>query len=783
MQNVCAECGARNEVDVEFCLFCHAFLAWDEEPDKSSSRTPSFPVDLPAPSESVFRAQAVSPGGAVTNATQTVARPTSAEPAPDPDSTTVVDTTAGLFNVEADQPSVELAATGEPALVTLRVANTSSIVDGYAVEATNAPAWLALDSEPVQLLPGTEEAVPLRLRVVSDMLVPAHKGRLTLRVESLSQAPAHSYLLVEFVVPPIDVPVRVHAEPRMLRARDRASAECDLVLDNSSSNQAVRLSFAGSDPELVVGFAFDPPEIGIAPGATESVRVTVTAPAPEPGQEVSRSLTLKAVDGGRSVDAYITLHQSTTREVEDPPVGLEVHPSLVRVEDGAPAMVRVVADNRGGAKWAHLKFRATDPEQVVDVMWIPSRVDVPPGKTAQVEARLEAPPPAAGAEVSRTVTVEASDDRRVSTAIVTLVQVTSASPLSTLELRAEPSIVRVHDAESAVVRIVVDNQHGRSAARVFLRGTDPEQALGFAFSASSVEVPPGQARPVALRLDARRPPPGQEAMRQFTITASDGQTDVEATGTLVQTSSRDAIELLSVRLDPSVLRLAPFRRGTLAARVDNRGGAYPVRVSMSGDDPENIIGFAFAPRVLDIPAGKVANSRVTVRIKRGPGASEMTRPITIVASDGHAEAQADGELIQAAVSYRPLARVLFTLLGGLAMILGAFGPWLAISGRTGLGLDVDTLARLFGVSVDLSGIERMVSAGLIAIVLGALTIFGLTGGTGRLTRLASAFGALLLVALFVAFAVVGLTISPGSGAILTFLGCIVGYVGGLLVRR
>lgn len=782
MQNICSGCGAHNEAGADFCVFCNTYLAWDDEPEK------------PTVAESVMQAaqpampvrEGIAPADVEPQADAAAAPLTRTTPPPvAPHEETPADTAGGRFRIEADQMSVDLAATGEPAVIKLLIANTSSIVDGYGIEPLDAPPWLTVHGDEVQLLPGTEEMVPLRLRIVSEALVPTQETRLTIRIKSLSQAPAHRDFSVGIVVPPLNIPVRVHAEPSMLRVKDRDSAGCDLVVDNSASNRSVHLSFSGSDPELAVTFAFDPPELDVAPSGTETVQVTATATAPEPGQAVSRSLTVTTHDGERTTDTHITLQQSTTQQVEDPLVGLEVHPSLVRVEDGAPAKIRVVADNRKGAKWTHLKFMATDPEGVVDVIWFPSSIDVPPGKAVQVEAILEAPQPKPGTEVSRSVTLKALDGPRVSTATATLVQVTSASAMSTLKLRIEPSVVRVHDSTSANVQVVVDNQRGRSVAKVVLEGADPEKAIWFNFSTPTVEVGPGQVGAAALRLDSWVPKPGQEMTREFTIAASDGQAEVKASGTFVQTSSRDAIELLSVRLDPGVLRVGPWRRGTLVARVDNRSGAQPVRIRMSGDDPENVVGFEFEPKTLTIPAGKVANSRVKVKIKRAAGDEEVTRPFTIMASDGRKDAQVDGELIQAAVAYRPFARVLLTVLGALAVILGAFRPWLGGGVKRGIDLDASTAAGLIKQSLppDLPYYVDYVSIGLVYIVLAGLMIFGLTGQTGRLTRLVAMFAALLLVALFVAAAIAKINISPGTGAYITFIGCVVGYVGGLLRPR
>jgi hypothetical protein len=265
-----------------------------------------------------------------------------------------------------------------------------------------------------------------------------------------------------------------------------------------------------------------------------------------------------------------------------------------------------------------------------------------------------------------------------------------------------------------------------------LNGGDPERAIGFTFSPPALDLGPGQIQAVSLRLDSWRPPPGQELTRQFTVTASDGYTSVDASGTLAQASSRAAIELLGVRLDPSVLRLSG-RRGVLRAMIDNRNGAQPIRVALRGDDPENIVRFAFVPSILDVPPGQVASSNVTITAPRAPAGQQVTRPFAVLASDGRSEVQAEGSLIQSSAERRPLARVLLTLFGALLMIIGAFSPWRAVSEQRGVDLTVDTFAQAFGFSLNLMGAEFLISVGLAILVLAALMIFGLTGRSGRLT--------------------------------------------------
>jgi hypothetical protein len=662
---VCDRCGEVNPVGTVFCVNCHAFLAWDQvERDErlegeGAGNTGSEQSDSEQNVETRVIPQIRVPANPPN--TSTDKRSSSLPAVPN-------DSTEGLFRIVAEQRGVTVPATGEPATLTLRVMNTSAIVDGYVVEAPGVPEWLHLDPSQVRLLPGSEEPLPVRLWVSSANLVPAQQLQLMLRIRSMSQAPAHADLPVLVTVPVLDVPIRLHPEPSLLRVRDRDSAQCTVVVDNSS-NRRVQLRFTGSDSELAVRFRFEPPVLDVGPGASESVLVSVTASRPEPGQEISRPLTVTALDGSRQVDTSITFVQSA-----------------------------------------------------------------------------------------------------------------SASPISTLAVRIEPSIVWVQDADGATLQVIVDNRRGHSGVRIFLDGSDPERAIRTTFSPPALDLGPGQVRAVSLRLDSWRPPPGQEWTRQFTVTASDGYSSIDASGSLVQASSRAAIELLGVRLDPSVLRLSG-RRGVLRAMIDNRNSAQPIRVAMRGDDPENIVRFTFAPGTVDIPPGQVASTTVTLTASRAPSGQQVTRPFMILASDGRSEVQAEGSLIQSTPERRPLARVLLTVFGGLAMIIGVFLPWRMVSELSGVDLNADTFMQVFNVGLNLAGYERLISVGLAILVLAALMIFGLTGRSGRLSRWSALLAALLVIATFVTFAVAGRDITPAPGAILVLAGCVAGYIGGLLARR
>ena len=282
--------------------------------------------------------------------------------------------------------------------------------------------------------------------------------------------------------------------------------------------------------------------------------------------------------------------------------------------------------------------------------------------------------------------------------------------------------------------------------------------------------------------------------RTITITASDGERSAATTLTLVQTASRAAFELLALRLDPSVLRLAGRRRGYVNAMVDNRRGAEPVHVSLRGDDPEGSLGFAFTPATVQVQPGAVAAVRVTVSAPRTPPGREVSRPLAIVASDGQTDTRAEGSVIQEASSRRGLARVLLTVLGGLAMVVGALMPFIHnFNDDSAVELSAEKVTaevspnfpnQNIPTELDAAGLENVVSIGLFLILLGGLVVFGLTGRSGRLTRVAAVLGAVLVVGAMVAAAsVMGEGYGPASGAVLALAGCVVGYIGGLLASR
>ena len=577
--------------------------------------------------------------------------------------------TESVLRIEPPTNPVVLPLDGSPVELALMIRNLSNIVDGYAVDVGGAPPWLVVVSDQLRLLPDTEDRIVVRFRIASATLVPAGEGSVRLRVRSLTRAPAHEIVSVVVSVPVVDAPVTVRVEPSIARVKDLDTARLSVVVDNAAANRPATVRLAGSDPELAVAFHFDPAEITIGPGESARVRLVTTSARPEPGRELTRSLTVSATEGRRRVDATAMLVQSTSLVVEDPMVELTATPSLVRLRDDDSTVVRLTLSNHAGRQWATVRLDAADPERLVHAGWSATEVRVPPGGSTDVDVRLSCPVIEPGTEVTREVALVASDGKRTARTPVTLRQSASTSPMTTL----------------------------------------------------------------------------------------------------------------GVRLDPSVVRLPNRRRGSSTVIVDNGQGRAPIRVWLRGDDPENVLAFTFTPAELEIPAGQSVTSRMAFSAPRAPGGREITRSFTVAATDGRSAATNTGSIIQSAGDRRPWARVLLTLGGAAAILLGVMQPF-ADRVVTALALDdgaVELALQQRNLRVDLVDLPGLLSVGSVLVVLAGLMAFGLTGASGRLTRWTALLAAVVLVAAAVMFRSFGL----GPGVILIGLGCVLGYIGGLLRRR
>jgi hypothetical protein len=126
-----------------------------------------------------------------------------------------------------------------------------------------------------------------------------------------------------------------------------------------------------------------------------------------------------------------------------------------------------------------------------------------------------------------------------------------------------------------------------------------------------------------------------------------------------------------------------------------------------------------------------------------------------------------------------VARLLLTLAGAAAMIVGAFGTW----NQTLAGTEL-TNRSLMQTTFTTS--TFLLSAGAIAIALGLAAVIGLPFRSGWLTRLAGALGIVMFVLFAIElFRVPGpfVTGSIGWGAWTFLAGSVVALIGGFLTKR
>jgi hypothetical protein len=164
-------------------------------------------------------------------------------------------------------------------------------------------------------------------------------------------------------------------------------------------------------------------------------------------------------------------------------------------------------------------------------------VDVAPGQVGRAQVRIDAYPPEPGRDVTRQFSVAASDGAKEVETDGTFIQSTSPPPPDEpMTIRLEPSVLRTRNRRSASATVFADNRGGSRPRRVQFRGHDPERAVRFSFNPPVIDLAPGQSGAVRVDIAAPRPDGGEEVTRPFTVAATDGSKETEATGSFIQES-------------------------------------------------------------------------------------------------------------------------------------------------------------------------------------------------------------------------------------------------------
>ena len=563
------------------------------------------------------------------------------------------------------------------------------------------------------------------------------------------------------------------------------------VVNRSSIVEGYRVEPVDAPPWLAV----TGPPTRLMPGDRSTVRVGLEARADRPvvAQRVRLRLRLSPESDPR-VRSEVEIALVVPRI--GGPVTIRTEPTVIRLRDAVQGRFAVHVDNRGSNHPRRFVLSGSDDEGVVRFALGPRTLDVPPDGVASASVQVTAPAPAAGERLERTLTVRAAAEPAVDgpppTAVVRLVQETSAAPVEVpVRIRLEPSALRTLDTPVVELTVVVDNRTGNRERRVRLTGRDPERRIGFAFRAAELWVPAGVERATPAQLHAPLPRPGDHVTRPFAVTATDGRHESEASGTWEQHAAPAPLTTARLILEPQKVVSRSAGPGRLRVQLDNRAGAAALSVRLHGTDPERVVRFGFRPDTLHVPPGGVGWADVRISASRPDGGETLTRPFAVVAEDGRGSVEAEGVYVQSAGDRRPLWRAVLTVLGALLIAVGCFRDWL-VGDPDSLLPGVSTITNAVRSAVGIAAPADTQEAALllrtlqpaertVTLLLAAVMLFGLTGAKGRLTRVTGLVVTVTIVVAVLFWRSTGL--SPADGALLVALGGVVGFVGGLFVRR
>ena len=196
---------------------------------------------------------------------------------------------------------------GESADVELTVQNASQVVEHFTATVVGLPSNDLFTCEPdvVKLRPREVGTLRMKISVPERGGLVAGPYTLGLVVKSpYSQDVSRCEELPLDVQPAPSLNVSVQPEV----ATGGKVAHYGVSLSNEG-NMPMAVTFSGTDPENRVGFRFEPKELRLEPGMAAGANLVVNSDPPLTGQEIRRSITIRAHAGETTVDKPLTFVQ------------------------------------------------------------------------------------------------------------------------------------------------------------------------------------------------------------------------------------------------------------------------------------------------------------------------------------------------------------------------------------------------------------------------------------------------------------------------------------------
>lgn len=517
---ICAVCGATNPPTVDFCRVCDAYFDWNEAQEAPAQATDEAPGETrdeaPAPATDAAAA-AASPVGP----------PDEGSPGPGRDPRAAVP-------VATIGDATVVVAPGAPGTTSVSLKNASDIVDGIVIHPEAAPSWLVVTHEDARLMPGESRTVVVTFEARPGVLVVAQQLSLVLNVRSSVDAAKFTQVTAQLAVPRVGPRPTLTPRPALVHLQDETEGSFAVSFDNRAANFPRRYRLSAHDPEDLIGARFLPPVVDVPAGESVDVEVHFLAPAPEPGREVTRQLTVTGTGDEEPVSVTVGITQRAAALPERVPVVLRLEPSHLRSSGGETAVFDVLVDNRGSGVDAHVTLSGRDPQRLVGFAFGTTAIVVHAGTVATVRAHARTAPPPPGTTESRPFSVVATDGTSEVVAAGVLEVASRAAPITTARLRLEPANLAIQRQGAYLVH--VDNREGADVLQVQLAGRDEFGKARLAFTPPVMTVPPGQVGIARLAVSSEPPPGGSTSSRRVKVTASDGRGAVEAEAVLTQTT-------------------------------------------------------------------------------------------------------------------------------------------------------------------------------------------------------------------------------------------------------
>lgn len=466
--------------------------------------------------------------------------------------------------------------------------------------------------------------------------------------------------------------------------------------------------------------------------------------------------------------------------IGDPPT-VTAQPSVVRLVDEITGTVRVTIDNSGSNFVRQVALTASDPEGVVRFTFEPQRLPLPAGGSGTAVLTFTVPEIDYSARLDRQLLIATTIDDStgpIDTTVSVLQQRSAAPKNLPVQLRLEPSVLRVRDFDTADLRLVIDNRRGSTERTVTVGGRDPQSRISFTCRPARVTVAAGRVAAVGLTISATAPAAGTEVTHPFTVFVSDGTEEPETGGSLTLITSPPAIDTARLRLHPSTISVRNSASGRTRVIVDNLQSDRWLRVRLQAADPEASVRVTFRPTTIDVPPHRSVFAQATLTAEPPDPGQDSTRSVTFSAGDGRSSVECEGTFAQHTSDWMPIARVALTLIGAVLAAIGAFTPW-------AVTLPDYFVDRLLAPAAEGSDIvaQTQPAARLAVLVLAGVIALTVFSGGGKATRAAAIAMAVGLVGYLGLLTQQVGTGGPMYGAILVVAGAAVAFLGGLCVRK